>query len=322
MTQAVQVFSTQGIPAVRKAEMWNSMLGELIDAVQVMPSDPLHFDGTLIRQRVGCLTLFEVRCAGVRVSHQRAISTRNKRPSYQLLMPLQSEFTLSHGDRPSRIVNCGSFCLIDREEPYEMVHGDGLRTIGVEIPRAMLESCLPRASEFAGAVLPPDSGASRVLGGLMRTLGSELNSEDAGSTLPPMIARSIAGFVAAAFAGQSEPSARRGARERLAAYHEYVESCLGDGDFRPAHVARHFRVSERYLRMTFQASGESFSAFLLRRRLERAAELLRNEYCATRTVTEIALECGFNSVSHFGQSFRERFGAAPRDYRRTDSNRD
>ena len=315
MARAVQVFSTQGIPAPRKAEMWNSMLGELIDAVHVMPSDPMHFDGTLLRQRVGPVTVFEVRCAGVRVKHQRLPTLRRRRPSFQLLMPVQSEFTLAHGDGPSTMVASGSFCLIDRQMPYEMVHGDGLRTIGVEIPRAMLETCLPRPNQYAGAVMQPSSGAGRVLGGLLRTLGSELNNVAEGSTLPANMARSIAGFVAAAFADGSDNALRRGMTERLSAYREYAEACLGDGDFRPAHVDRQFNVSERYVRMVFQSAGEPLSAFLLRCRLERAAQLLHNEYYAARTVTEIALECGFNNASHFGQSFRQRYGVTPRDYR-------
>jgi AraC-like DNA-binding protein len=80
-------------------------------------------------------------------------------------------------------------------------------------------------------------------------------------------------------------------------------------------VARHFKVSERYIRMVFQSAGESLSAYLLRRRLERAAELLQNAFYANRSITDIALECGFNSVSHFGQSFRQRYGRTPRRFR-------
>jgi AraC-like DNA-binding protein len=44
--------------------------------------------------------------------------------------------------------------------------------------------------------------------------------------------------------------------------------------------------------------------------------LLRSEEFTGQTVTDIALECGFNTASHFGFRFRQRFGASPRDYRR------
>jgi AraC-like DNA-binding protein len=309
------VFSTQGIPGPRKIEMWNSFLGGLTESMHAQPRDPLHFDGTFMRQRVGPLTVFEVRCASVRVSHQQRRAKRSARPSFQVLMPVQGEFTLTHGNRPTLTVGPGSFCLIDRTEPYELIHGDGLRTIGLELPRVLLESCLPRAIDYAGAVVRQVSGASRVLGGLLRTLGSELTGEGSAGALPPMLARSIAGFVAAAFADRSDPSLLRGSAERLIAFRECVDACLGDGDFRPADVARQFNVSERYVRMVFHSAGESMSEFLLRRRLERAAQLLCNEFHARRTITDIALECGFNSASHFGQSFRQRFGVTPSQFR-------
>lgn len=315
MAHAIQIFSTKGVPAPRKVEMWNSILGELTDAVRVQPRDPLHFDGTLTRQRVGPVTLFEVRCASVRVSHESRRTELRRRPSFQVLMPVQSEFSLVHGDRPSATVTTGSFCLIDRSAPYEMIHGDGLCTIGIELPRALLESCLPQATRYAGAVIHPDSGASRVLGHLLRCLGSELSGALEPGALPPMMARSIAGFVAAAFAERGDGALRRGNAGRLSAFRDYVDACLGDGEFRPINVARHFNVSERYVRMVFQSAGESLSGFLLRRRLERAAQLLRSEFHGQQTITDIALECGFNSASHFGQCFRQRYGITPREYR-------
>jgi AraC-like DNA-binding protein len=315
MAEAIQVFSTKGVPAARKVEMWNSILGELTDAVRAQPRDPLHFDGTLTRQRVGPLTVFEVRCASVRVSHETRRTGQRRRPSFQVLMPVQGEFSLVHGDRPSATVGTGSLCLIDRSAPYEMIHGDGLCTIGIELPLALLQSCLPEANRYAGAVVRPDSGASRVLGHLLRSLGFELSAGEEPGAFPPVMARSIAGFVAAAFLERSSRALRGDNAGRLSAFRDYVDACLGDGEFRPINLARHFNVSERCVRLVFQSAGESLSGFLLRRRLERAAELLRSEFHGHQTITGIALECGFNSASHFGQCFRRRYHITPREYR-------
>jgi AraC-like DNA-binding protein len=313
MEQAVQVFSTRGAPVPDKAALWNTILNNIDDTIHVQARDPLHFDGTLFRQRVGRLTLFEIRCSGVRVRHADARPERSDSSSFQLLMPVQSQFVLRYGDQPQATVSGGSFCLIDRSRQYEMAHGDGLRAIGIEFPRALLESCLPSASRYAGMVVRPMSPSSRVLGGLLRALGSELNCD--GAKLPSAMARSIAGFVAAAFAAEPAPAAPRGIQARLTAYQQYVDSRLGEADLRPIDIARHFNVSERYVRMVFQSVREPLSAFLLRRRLERAATLLRSAECANLTIMHIALECGFNSASHFGQSFREQFSATPRAYR-------
>lgn len=63
----------------------------------------------------------------------------------------------------------------------------------------------------------------------------------------------------------------------------------------------------------FQAQfAEPSGKWLLRRRLEFAAVLLRN---SKANVTQIAFESGFEDVSHFSRTFKEKFGVSPAAYR-------
>jgi AraC-like DNA-binding protein len=80
-------------------------------------------------------------------------------------------------------------------------------------------------------------------------------------------------------------------------------------------VASHFGVSERYLRAVLRTDGESFSIYLLRRRLMRCAHRLTDRDWARSTITEIAFESGFGSATHFGQAFKLHYGVTPREYR-------
>ena len=70
----------------------------------------------------------------------------------------------------------------------------------------------------------------------------------------------------------------------------------------PAHFSREFR-------RTF---GEPPHQYLLTRRLERAAALLRN---TDRTVADICLLVGLRSVGSFTTSFGRAFGLSPTAYR-------
>jgi AraC-like DNA-binding protein len=70
----------------------------------------------------------------------------------------------------------------------------------------------------------------------------------------------------------------------------------------PAHFSRAFK----------RAFGESPHRYLLTRRLERAAELLRN---TDRTVAEICFAVGLTSVGSFTTSFGRTFGLSPTTYR-------
>ena len=70
----------------------------------------------------------------------------------------------------------------------------------------------------------------------------------------------------------------------------------------PAHFTREFR----------RAFGETPHRYLLTRRLERAAALLRN---TDRTVAEICLSVGLTSVGSFTTSFGKLYGMSPTAYR-------
>jgi AraC-like DNA-binding protein len=62
--------------------------------------------------------------------------------------------------------------------------------------------------------------------------------------------------------------------------------------------------------------GTTPAKWLIGRRLECAAQMLRT---TGMSMTEIALECGFEEPSHFSRTFRTKFGRSPTDYRRQDA---
>ena len=69
-----------------------------------------------------------------------------------------------------------------------------------------------------------------------------------------------------------------------------------------AHFSREFR----------RAFGDSPHQYLLTRRLERAAALLRN---TDRSVAELCLDVGLQSVGSFTTSFTRTYGMSPTAYR-------
>ena len=78
-------------------------------------------------------------------------------------------------------------------------------------------------------------------------------------------------------------------------------------------MARCAGLSRAHFSSEFKrAFGESPHGYLLTRRLERAAALLRT---TDYTVADICMEVGLSSVGSFTTSFRRMFGRTPTDYR-------
>ena len=72
-------------------------------------------------------------------------------------------------------------------------------------------------------------------------------------------------------------------------------------------------ISPSYLSRQFSKEvGESISDFIRERKLERAEVLLRY---SDMSYTEIAIELGFSSQSHFIRKFKEYSGSTPKQYR-------
>jgi AraC-like DNA-binding protein len=67
-----------------------------------------------------------------------------------------------------------------------------------------------------------------------------------------------------------------------------------------------------FSRLFKQTYGESPHGYLLTRRLERAAALLRN---TDHAVADICMEVGLSSVGSFTTSFKRMFGSTPTAYR-------
>ena len=81
-----------------------------------------------------------------------------------------------------------------------------------------------------------------------------------------------------------------------------VEDMARAASLSRAHFSREFR----------RAFGESPRAYLLTRRLERAAALLRN---TDHSVAEVCLEVGLQGIGSFTTSFKRMYGMTPTAYR-------
>lgn len=81
-----------------------------------------------------------------------------------------------------------------------------------------------------------------------------------------------------------------------------------------AQLAKEVGVSRFHFGRAFkQSTGMTPHAFIARRRLERSADMLRS---TKMSATEIAMECGFGSSSHFTIAFKRGFGVSPTEFRR------
>jgi AraC-like DNA-binding protein len=312
---AMESFSTLGLPSRRKMSYWSEVSSETFSTLQIVARDRESFEGRLYREVVGPMALADVCSSAGSVHHTASHVARAVSQRYVLVIPIVRGFEVLHGQRSGFDLHPGEFCLLDESRPYRLTHNQTARTFCVVLEDRFLRDFIPDPARLGGVPVRPVHSVSRVLISLLHNLSRELESDRMG-TVTPAFAYSLAGFIAAAYtevADLAEASVRESRRHCIK---QYIEKQLQNPQLRAAAIAEHFGISERYLRLIFESEDESLSAYVMRRRLEYSARLLRDASWRGQTITDIALENGFNNVSYFGSAFKRRFGMTPRDYRR------
>jgi AraC-like DNA-binding protein len=69
----------------------------------------------------------------------------------------------------------------------------------------------------------------------------------------------------------------------------------------------------QFSRFFRRATGNTFTEFVNRIRINRACQLLRE---SRRFIADISLEVGFNSMANFNRRFQDIKGMTPSDYRK------
>lgn len=103
--------------------------------------------------------------------------------------------------------------------------------------------------------------------------------------------------------------ARAAIPDRMKEAKEYIDHRFGDPELSVAFLAAEAGVSEVYFRKEFRAHfGMPPMAYIKKVRLENARLLLRTGYF---TVSEVAAQCGFDSLSYFSYEFHRQTGMTP-----------
>ncbi len=97
---------------------------------------------------------------------------------------------------------------------------------------------------------------------------------------------------------------------------DYIEANL-DGDLSLQTLARVANFSAFHFHRIFRSIvGETLYQFIQRRRIEKAASFLKSN--PTKSITEIAFDCGFSGSATFARAFKEAFGISASQWRNLD----
>ncbi|MEW6639529.1 MAG: helix-turn-helix domain-containing protein [Pseudomonadota bacterium] len=94
-----------------------------------------------------------------------------------------------------------------------------------------------------------------------------------------------------------------------------IEDLLDSPHFDVNALAIELGMTLRSLQKRFTQFDTTPREWMAQRRLERTRRKLDDPLLASRSIKQIAFDCGFRDFSHFSRSFKSAFGLSPRAYR-------
>lgn len=212
----------------------------------------------------------------------------------------------------------GDFCIGSAEWQADVAAREGFSCNMLLIPHGLLSPLLTGGRLTRMVAVTSHSPLGSLLGTALDATTTQLPhlSPDLGDA----VLQNLCGLIALA-CGLSEQGRSSGCAAlraaRLEAVKRYIEQHLNDPGLTPASAAASLGISERQLHLLFEPTGTSFARHVTRQRLQACRAALATPTSARRSVADIALGWGFNSMATFYRAFQSEFGAPPAAVRAT-----
>ncbi len=300
--------STAALPLSQRVAFWKDIFAAGDQSLSI-ETQPEVFSGALTRLSAGELEITSVTSTPL---------TTHRPPSDARAFSLQLVHTgrchLRHAGADF-VAESGDMFVVDASKPYDLAFTRPVQGLVLSLPWERFGGHAKELESLAGRPMNRNGGPAGVLSSFIRSAWDQLveRSHDVDAEWPQSASDLIWELLGSVL--QGEPSTMRSRADELRCWATaLVDARLGDPGFSSSALAEGMDISARYLQRVFAEAGTTPARFLLARRLDAAAERLR---CGGRysSITDIALECGFNDLSYFSRTFRRRFGVSARHYR-------
>ncbi len=310
-------YSTTDVSGARRLDYWaESVCKRLIPAAGKF-SHADNFEGSLTGHTLGSLTV--CRMSSQPHTFDRTPHHVRVAPEEDFVAVLMQEGSalLQQGGRDVQ-VRPGDIVLYDSARPF-LHHLAPASMLLVRMPRQQLLSRFARAEGMATVRI----AEGRSMATLLMRMAEEafdfsMGCPGGGSSAPSAAGARLAGAFLDTLSAAMEmqdghadggaQGSRYGSAYQRA--NQYIDAHLEDSELDGDGIAAALHMSPRTLARVFATHGTTVMHHVWKRRLEASFQVLKEG--RVHQVSQAALQCGFNDLSHFSRAFRNAFGVTPR----------
>jgi AraC-like DNA-binding protein len=305
--QVPRVFSTVGLPEVRRIELWESHNAAALIGLNCHTTGPDSLQATELNLQIDQVQLARVAGSAHVVERTAGVIRRTPADAIAVYLTLRGDAWFED-EGGSRALRPGHILICDADRPFARGFARGLEELAIKVPRLAFTENTGLASLRSPVITDFRSRGDPYARALASLTGRAARSERA----VPADERTILELVTILTVGRdADPSLAYRAAARC-----FIEAHLPDPGLTASRVAAAIGISERHLSRVFAAGGTSIPGHVLSRRLQLAYAILTGPAAAGGTVADVAAACGFTSAAYFSHVFREHFGQRAGEVRR------
>ena len=293
----------------KRADMWAGAAPAVFPGLCIHAIDANPNLGSILQRRVGPGALFAISSAPAEVSY--APSSSAEIGQFLTLM-LQAEGTTITSQRQRQCeLTPGDICFIDERYPFRLSGQDYSQLLLLRMPRALVMSRFPEIEHLVATLIPGrDPGTSLLAHTLLHLLHVAGNLREAQQHAAMNAVIHLLGATSG-LAVELE-----NVHWRVQKALDFIELNLSIPGLTAEQVAQAQHISRRRLdQLMRDALGLSITGQIWNRRLQRAADDLRDTRWAGSSISQIAFANGFEDPAHFARAFKRRFETTPGQWR-------
>lgn len=292
---------------------WQESLCAVCGKFDANPDANSEFTGKIDKKDLSGLELAYINSNVRSMIHRRKPSERHAPFCFLVFQKSGSANFLQSGKKIA--AGPGQLVLIDSASSFEIgLHGVS-EQFSLHLNRELVCEYLPKSIDKFGKIAP-DSLSGRLLGMLVeQIIGSSDGriplQEAEGSSLE----QSVVCLLGPALQGSNATGPCQPIENLYGLALREIDKNLENPKLCAMSLAAFLNISTRKLYRAFEKQGESVHDYIVRRRVQRAAQDLIDPQLGNRSISSIAHELGFCDSSHFNKTFRKFYRFSPREYR-------
>ncbi|MCW4463910.1 helix-turn-helix domain-containing protein [Glutamicibacter sp. MNS18] len=292
---------------------WSKLVSTAFVPLHSEPVRSGHFSASLGINMLGDIGLMKVNAKPHAVVRTDGLAAAGDGRYFKVSLQMHGHGLLVQDGREV-VLAPGELAIYDTQRPYTLSFDKDATILVVMIPHDKFRLSHEQVNQITAMRLDSGHPLTGTVTPMLQHLGAnlELWDEHGGAALARNATDLLATVLGGALGTATGMNHREGQRERIL---DYLEAHLADPALNPRSVAQAHFISVRSLHALFADQPESVAAIIRRRRLETAADLLRDPLLAGVPIQLIGTRVGMPDGASFTRAFSGHFGLSPSRYR-------